>query len=151
MGKKVTEIRLETPNGTDPFGRFATSASTWLGSKWAFLCAGTMIAVWAFAGPVFHFSDSWQLIINTGTSITTFLMVFLIQSTQNRDARAINLKLDELIRAIDNARNHMMNIEKLSDVELDVLEAQFEQMRAAVIKRQERVEAGRLSIGGQDE
>jgi low affinity Fe/Cu permease len=74
--------------------------------------------------------DTWQLVINTGTTIVTFLMVFLIQNTQNRDARAINLKLDELIRAIDKARDHMMNIEKLSDVELDVLEAQFQQIKA---------------------
>jgi len=79
-------------------------------------------------------------VINTGTTIVTFLMVFLIQNTQNRDARAINLKLDELIRAIDKARDHMMNIEKLSDVELDVLESQFEQIRAEGLQGEERTE-----------
>jgi low affinity Fe/Cu permease len=113
----------------DGFGRFAAGASFWLGSKWAFFCAGLIIAAWIISGPVFHYSDTWQLVINTGTTIVTFLMVFLIQNTQNRDARAINLKLDELIRAIDKARDQMMNIEKLSDVELDVLDAQFEKIR----------------------
>jgi low affinity Fe/Cu permease len=91
-------------------------------------------------GPIFRYSDTWQLVINTGTTIVTFLMVFLIQNTQNRDARAINLKLDELIRAIDKARDHMMNIEKLSDVELDVLESQFEQIRAEGLQGEERTE-----------
>ena len=129
MSRKDAETKRATPT-TDRFAQFAAGASFWLGSKWAFLCAGLVISVWIVSGPVFHYSDTWQLVINTGTTIVTFLMVFLIQNTQNRDARAINLKLDELIRAIDKARDHMMNIEKLSDVELDVLDAQFEEMRA---------------------
>ena len=145
MSKRTVEIQYQTANGTDRFGRFASGASYWLGSKWAFIWAGLVIAAWALTGPIFHYSDTWQLIINTGTTIVTFLMVFLIQNTQNRDARAINLKLDELIRAIDKARDHMMNIEKLSDVELDVLEAQFEQMRAAGIKRQGRTPRGTVA------
>jgi low affinity Fe/Cu permease len=120
----------------DRFGRFAASSSYWVGSKWAFILAGLIIVAWGISGPVFRYSDTWQLVINTGTTIVTFLMVFLIQNTQNRDARAINLKLDELIRAIDKARDQMMNIEKLSDVELDVLEAQFERIRAAGLRRQ---------------
>lgn len=90
-----------------------------------------MIAVWGASGPLFHYSDTWQLVINTGTTIVTFLMVFLIQNTQNRDAKAINLKLDELIRAVKQARNQMINIETLSDVELDVLSQQFEKLRKA--------------------
>ena len=142
MGKITSEIQSQTINGNNRFGRFASGASYWLGSKWAFIWAGSIIAIWAVSGPVFHYSDTWQLVINSGTGIVTFLMVFLIQNTQNRDARAINLKLDELIRAIDKARDHMMNIEKLSDVELDVLEAQFEQMRAAGIRRHARGERG---------
>ncbi len=117
------DFKAETPT-TDHFGRFASTASCWVGSRWAFMCAGLVIAAWAVSGPIFHFSDTWQLVINTGTTIVTFLMVFLIQNTQNRDARAINLKLDELIRAVDKASNHMINIEKLSDVELDTLAAQ---------------------------
>jgi len=140
MMRGIKEIESEAP-GADRFGRFAASASGWMGSKWAFVGAGWIIVTWAVSGPVFHFSDTWQLVISTGTTIVTFLMVFLIQNTQNRDARAINLKLDELIHAIDKARDQMMNIEKLSDVELDVLEAQFERIRAAGSRRGQR-EAG---------
>ncbi len=141
MSRRITEINGDTPPNVDRFGQFAAGASYWLGSKWAFVSSGLLIATWAITGPVFHFSDTWQLVINTGTTIVTFLMVFLIQNTQNRDARAINLKLDELIHAIDKASDHMINIEKLSDVELDVLEAQFEQMRATGVRR-ERSQTG---------
>ena len=114
----------------DAFGRFAAAASGWLGSRWAFVGAILIIVVWALTGPIFHYSDTWQLVINTGTTIITFLMVFLIQNTQNRDARAINLKLDELIHAIDTAQNQMMDIEKLSDEELDVIHDKYSQIRA---------------------
>ena len=113
----------------DGFGRFSSLASYWLGSKWAFSLAVAIIFLWAITGPIFHFSDTWQLIINTGTTIVTFLMVFIIQNTQNRDARAINLKLDELIRAIDKARNQMINIENLSDKELDLLTEKYQLLR----------------------
>jgi low affinity Fe/Cu permease len=114
----------------DAFGKFAAAASGWLGSKWAFVGAIAIIAVWAITGPLFHYSNTWQLVINTGTTIITFLMVFLIQNTQNGDARAINLKLDELIHAIDTAKNQMMDIEKLRDEELDVIHEKHTQMRA---------------------
>jgi low affinity Fe/Cu permease len=113
----------------DWFGQCSSSVSTWLGSKWAFAGAVCVIVVWAVLGPIFHYSDSWQLVINTGTTIVTFLMVFLIQNTQNRDARAINLKLDELIHAIDKARNNMIDIENLSDVELDKLHTRYEKLK----------------------
>lgn len=116
----------------DRFGKFAAQASTWLGSKWAFAMAGLVIVVWAVTGPIFHYSDTWQLVINTGTTIVTFLMVFLIQNTQNRDARAINLKLNELIRAIDAARDQMIDIESLSDAQLQVIQQKFEKIKAAV-------------------
>lgn len=121
----------------DRFGRFAAFASNWLGSKWGFAWAIAAVLVWAVTGPIFHYSDFWQLVVNTGTDIVTFLMVFLLQNTQNRDARAINLKLDELIRAVDKARNHMINIERLSDMELDELEKQFAKLRAAGVRRPE--------------
>jgi low affinity Fe/Cu permease len=114
---------------SDWFGAFASNASSWLGSKWAFAAAILIILVWAATGPIFHFSDTWQLVINTGTTIVTFLMVFLIQNTQNRDARAINLKLDELIRAIDAAGDHMIDIENRSDVELAAIQAKYTKMR----------------------
>ena len=91
-------------------GRFAAPTSSWLGSKWAFSAAFLVIVLWAACGPAFHYSNTWQLVINTGTTIVTFLMVFLIQNTQNRDAKAINLKLNELIRALGNAHNQMIDI-----------------------------------------
>ena len=125
--RKADIVKGQT--GQDGFGRFAGYISSFLGSRWGFICAGTAIVVWAVSGPLLHYSVFWQLLVNTGTNIVTFLMVFLIQNTQNRDARAINLKLDELIRAGDSARNHMINIERLSDAELDVLQDQFVRLR----------------------
>ncbi|PYK84426.1 MAG: hypothetical protein DME28_07620 [Verrucomicrobia bacterium] len=101
-----------------------------LGSAWAFAGAMLVILVWLLTGPTFHFSDTWQLIINTGTTIVTFLMVFLIQNTQNRDAKAMHLKLDEIIRALKKARNELVDLEDLSDEELTKLEEQFKQLRA---------------------
>jgi low affinity Fe/Cu permease len=125
------------------FGRFAASSSQWLGSPWAFVGAGVLILVWAATGPYFHYSDTWQLIINTSTSVGTFLMVFLIQNTQNRDARAINLKLDELIRAVDAAGNHMIDIENLSDQELAEMQRKYEAVRAACVKREKGLQPTR--------
>jgi low affinity Fe/Cu permease len=129
-------LEVQTRTTNDAFGKFAASASGWLGSKWAFAGAGLIIVVWAAVGPIFRFSDTWQLVINTGTTIVTFLMVFLIQNTQNRDARAINLKLNELIRAIDKARDQMIDIENLSDLELDELQRKYEHIKAACVRRQ---------------
>ena len=113
----------------DAFRVFARHASVILGSAWAFCAAILIIVVWALTGPTFHFSDTWQLIINTGTTIVTFLMVFLIQNTQNRDAKAVHLKLDELIRALKGARNKLVDLEELSDDELNNLEQQFTRIR----------------------
>jgi len=124
------------------FGRFATLACTWLGSTWAFLCAGLAVVVWGAAGPVLHFSETWAQAINTGTCIATFLMVFLIQNTQNRDARAINLKLNELIRAMDSARNQLIDIEKLSDMELDEMQATYEKIKTGWTKREKQNAGG---------
>src|SRR5881409_860695 len=113
----------------DAFRVFAQRSAALLGSAWAFTAAVLVILVWLLTGPMFHFSDTWQLIINTATTVITFLMVFLIQNTQNRDAKAMHLKLDELIRAIKNARNELVDLEDLSDEELRNLEAQFRNMR----------------------
>jgi low affinity Fe/Cu permease len=140
MANKVPPIQPRVTN--DRFGRFAASASSWLGSKWAFVGAALIIAIWGVTGPIFHYSDTWQLVINTGTTIVTFLMVFLIQNTQNRDARAINLKLNELIHAIDTARNQMIDIEKLTDLELDELQLKYEQIRAACVDRRAKGRGG---------
>src|SRR3954466_2916918 len=113
---------------SDAFRIFARRSSSILGSAWAFAAAILIIVIWGLTGPTFHYSDTWQLIINTGTTIVTFLMVFLIQNTQNRDAKAVHLKLDEIIRAIQGARNHLVDLEKLSDDELEKLEQEFEKI-----------------------
>ena len=113
------------------FRKFAQATSAMVGSSWAFILAVLIIIVWALTGPVFHYSDTWQLVINTGTTIITFLMVFLIQNTQNRDAKAIHLKLDELIRGVKGARTTLVDLEKLSDEELERLKQQFERVRRA--------------------
>ena len=113
----------------DAFRVFARRCSAVLGSPWAFAGAILIIVVWAVTGPTFHFSDTWQLIINTGTTIVTFLMVFLIQNTQNRDAKAVHLKLDEIIRSLTKARNELVDLENLSDEEMDKLEKQFKELR----------------------
>jgi len=123
--------RPHTRTTHDWFGHCSNSVSTWLGSKWGFAAAIAIVILWGAVGPIFHYSDTWQLVINTGTTIVTFLMVFLIQNTQNRDARAINLKLDELIRAIDKARDNMISIESLSDAELEVLHTRYEKLQKA--------------------
>jgi low affinity Fe/Cu permease len=120
---------------SDRFGRFAAQCSHYLGSRWAFISAIGVILVWAVTGPIFHYSDTWQLVINTGTTIVTFLMVFLIQNSQNRDARAIHLKLNELIHAVDKAKNRMIDVENLSDLELDELARTYEQIRTSAEKR----------------
>jgi low affinity Fe/Cu permease len=108
------------------FGGLAIRVSLVVGSPWAFLLAALVIVAWAATGPVFHYSDSWQLVINTGTTIVTFLMVFLIQHTQNKDARAIQLKLNELIAAVEGASARLINVETMSDEELDRLHARFQ-------------------------
>ena len=125
----------------DSFRHFAHKSAEVLGSAWAFIGAIFIIAVWGLTGPTFHFSDTWQLIINTGTTIVTFLMVFLIQNTQNRDAKAMHLKLDELIRAIQGARNRLVDLEKLSDDELKRLEEQFTRVRNEAAERQPESDA----------
>ena len=111
------------------FGAIARSTSNVLGSGRAFAVACVVVLAWALTGPLFRYSDTWQLVINTGTTIVTFLMVFLIQNTQNRDARAIHLKLDELIRSINAARNKLIDLENCSDEDLDRVQREFERLR----------------------
>jgi len=108
------------------------------GSPWAFFVAAIFIVVWAVTGPLFGFSDAWQLIANTVTNVVTFLMVFVIQSSQNRDTRATQLKLDELLRAVTNARSSLINLESLSDDEMDSLQRQFEALRRRAASRPPR-------------
>ena len=123
----------------DAFHVVARNASNVLGSAWAFIVAVLIIVAWGITGPMFNFSDTWQLIINTGTTIVTFLMVFLIQNTQNRDAKAVHLKLDELIRALKGARNQLVDLEKLSDDELAKLEKEFERIHTQAKRAKEAV------------
>ncbi|MEO5510993.1 MAG: low affinity iron permease family protein [Longimicrobiales bacterium] len=111
------------------FRHFAHRASRIVGSPFTFIAAVLIIVVWALTGSIFHYSDTWQLIINTGTTIITFLMVFLIQNTQNRDAEAMHLKLDELLRASGEARNSMVDVENMSDAELARLHQEFHQLQ----------------------
>jgi len=118
------------------FGRFAARVNSWLGSTWAFLGAVFLVVFWSAAGPAHHFSAGWVQSLAIGTNIATFLMVFLIQNTQNRDARAINLKLNELIRAMDKARNQMIDIERLSDLELNEMQATYERIKTTWSERQ---------------
>jgi low affinity Fe/Cu permease len=109
----------------DRFARFASATAQITGSYWAFLIAATIIVVWAITGPVFGFSNTWQLVINTGTTIVTFLMVFLIQNSQNRESRATQLKLDELIRALENASDRFIDIEGADEEDLERLQEVF--------------------------
>ena len=116
-------------NPTDTFHHFARQLAEAVGSPRAFLLALIVVIVWLASGSTFHYSDTWQLVINTGTTIVTFLMVFLIQNTQNRDAKAIHLKLDELIRGVAGARNRLIDLEEMSEAELDDLQRQFAKFR----------------------
>ena len=113
----------------DLFRAFSHWVAEIVGSPGAFIAGATVILVWAVTGPIFGYSDTWQLVINTGTTIITFLMVFLIQSTQNRDSKAINLKLDELIRSVSSARNRLVDLENCTDEELVRLEEEFRKLR----------------------
>ena len=131
MNEKAVKHAEQTPRSfrcrvNDLFRAFSRNTASAVGSAWVFIVAITVIIVWAATGPTFHFSDTWQLIINTGTTIVTFLMVFLIQNTQNRDGKAIQLKLDELIRAMKGARNKLVDLENLSEEDLAKLQKEFQ-------------------------
>jgi len=124
------------------FGQAAKSTARWVGRPFAFIVAAGVVAAWAISGPLFHFSDTWQLAINTGTTIVTFLMVFLIQSTQNRDTEALQVKLDELIRVTQGAHNALLDLEELDEAQLDRIRAVYQELA-----RQAR---GDLERGGHD-
>ena len=125
------------------FRAFSQKVSVWAGSPLAFVSCSVIVLIWAFSGPEFHYSDTWQLVINTGTTIITFLMVFLIQNTQNRDALATQLKLDELIRAVSGARNQLIDLEQLSDLELDELHREFCRLKDHYAERAVHIEEKR--------
>src|SRR5687767_5394364 len=118
--------------------KLAHATADRVGSPWSFLAALAIVLVWAVTGPIFHYSDSWQLVINTGTTIVTFLMVFLIQNTQNRDAKAMQLKLDELIRAVSDARNDLVDLEEAPDEVIEEVKNEFKRLRKTGTNRPER-------------
>jgi low affinity Fe/Cu permease len=127
--RKLLDKRLKEERWRELFRRFAHRSAQLVGSPWAFLGAVIIIIMWAITGPMFHFSDTWQLVINTGTTIITFLIVFLIQNTQNRDTKAIHLKLDELLKAVKGARTSLVDLEEFSDAELERLHYEFQRLR----------------------
>jgi low affinity Fe/Cu permease len=120
---------MDTRNWIELFHSFAKESAAVVGSPWAFLIAIVAVLGWIISGPTFQYSDTWQLVINTGTTIVTFLIVFLIQNSQNRDAKAIHLKLDELIHKIKGARNALIDLENCTDEDLERLQRQFEQLK----------------------
>ena len=128
----VTEDRRRHPTRSDDFqdqlGRFAERVSGWVGGSGAFALALALIVIWGLSGPIFGFSDSWQLVINTGTTIVTFLMVFLIQRSQNKESLAVQLKLNEIVAAIEGASNRLIDVESLSEAELRVLRNHFHRL-----------------------
>ena len=113
----------------ESFRKFSIAASSALGSPWLFVLNVLLIGMWALSGPYFHYSDTWQLLVNTATTVFTYLAVFLIQNTQNRDAKAVHLKLDELISSVAGARNRLVDLEELSDEELSNLQNEFQRLR----------------------
>ena len=131
----------------EAFHRFALRAAGIVGSPAAFLGAILLIVFWAMTGPLFHFSDTWQLVVNTGTTIVTFLIVFLIQNTQNRDSEAMHVKMDELIRALEGAHNALLDLEELEDSELDDVRERYRKLAA---KARRDIEQGGRDIGCDD-
>src|SRR5437868_3098340 len=128
------------------FSQFAKATADFSGRPVTFGIAVSILLVWGITGPLFHFSDTWQLVINTGTTIVTFLMVFLIQNSQNRDAEAIQIKLDELIRAIDGAQNSMLDLEELEEEELERIHARYTKLAkdaSSLLERREDQEPKR--------
>jgi len=111
------------------FRTFSVGAANVLGSSWMFIANVLLIGIWLITGPFFKFSDTWQLVVNTGTTVITYLAVFLIQNTQNRDGKAIQLKLDKLIKGVEGARTHLVNLESLSDKELEALKEEFKRLK----------------------
>ena len=129
---------MKPDHKTSLFARFARWTAAMSGRPITFMIAVAVIIVWGITGPIFGFSDTWQLVINTGTTIVTFLMVFLIQNTQNRDTEALQIKLDELIRALKGARNEVLNLEELDEAQLDEIREEYLGLAEEARKRLER-------------
>jgi low affinity Fe/Cu permease len=129
MFTTVSEDQKQERHGvSERLGALAARVTHWAGSSWGFASAAAVIVIWAVTGPLFHWSDTWQLVINTGTTIVTFLMVFLIQRTQNKDGLAIQLKLNELVAAVHGASNRLIDVEDLSESELEILHRHYQRL-----------------------
>ena len=146
MKSSGSKVEKGPYRSNDLFRRMASRTSHGVGSPWAFVGALAVIVVWGVTGPLFHYSDTWQLVINTGTTIVTFLMVFLIQNTQNRDSHALHLKLDELIRSNGDARNRLMGLEDLCDEELEELQSEFNAIAKEKLARRSRGDSGSTRV-----
>ncbi|MGE0096636.1 MAG: low affinity iron permease family protein [Alphaproteobacteria bacterium] len=131
----------------DAFARFASSVSRLAGKPIVFASACAIILGWAASGPLFGYSDTWQLVINTGTTIITFLMVFVIQNSQNRDGAALQIKLDELIRAVEGAENALLDLEELGDVELEEIRLEYEALAEKARKQLKKIDRGARPAG----
>jgi low affinity Fe/Cu permease len=152
QGRREARVAAQTPDSWSArFARASTRISEMLGSGIAFLAAVLIIAIWAVTGPIFGFSDTWQLVINTGTTIVTFLMVFVIQNTQNRDAKATQVKLDELIRAVANARNQFIGLEDQDEEEVEREKEKVEAEREDVDEERARVEEEHAKVEAEHE
>ncbi len=132
------------PQPRSRFSRFAKGMSRWAGRPVAFVTAVLIVALWLATGPLFGFSDTWQLVINTGTTVITFLMVFLIQNTQNRDAEAVQVKLDELLRATQGAHNALLDLEELEERELDAIRERYARLAR---QAREELRQGQPDVG----
>ena len=139
---------MDDPYRASPFSRFSKWTAHATGHPLAFVSAVLIVLGWALTGPLFGFSDTWQLVINTGTTIATFLMVFLIQNTQNRDSAAVQLKLDELIRAVAGAHNALLDLEELSEHDLATLRAHYGDLAR---RAREDLKRGLVDTGASDE
>ena len=126
----MTNDRRQESHSGGVFASLASAVTRWAGSSWGFGSAVLVIAIWGITGPIFHFSDTWQLVINTGTTIVTYLMVFLIQRTQNKDGMAIQLKLNELVAAIEGASNRLIDVEDLSEEDMKTLHVHYQRLVA---------------------
>ena len=120
--------KRKSNNNGNVLERFSRTVTVWSGSSWAFIIAFGVIVVWAATGPIFHYSDTWQLVINTGTTIVTFLMVFLIQRAQNKESLALQLKLDEIVASLEGASNRLINVEDLSEDEVENLRKHYQEL-----------------------